>query len=107
VAGKAKTAFSLQTSFRPTRVRSKGCQTSDVMRTGCSILRYYPLEPIAVFAQGSGSQGTTLKERVGQRGGFGLSFTILLALCRVAYDGRWPSVHSITLVSGRFNSTKR
>jgi hypothetical protein len=103
VAGKAKTAFLLQTSFRPTRVRSKGCQMGDVMRTGCSILRYYPLEPIAVFAQGSGGQGTTLKERVGQRGGFGLSLTAILSLRRVAYDGRRPSVHSIALVS----STKR
>lgn len=99
MAGKAKTAFSLQTSFRPTRVRSKGCQTSGVMRTGCSILCNYPLQAIAVFAQGSGGQGTTLKERVGQKGSFGLSFTILLALRRVAYDGRWPSVHPIALVS--------
>jgi hypothetical protein len=78
----------------------QNCQMGDVMRTGCSILGYYPLEPIAVFVQGSGGQGTTLKERVGQRGSFRLSLTILLALRRVAYDGRWPSAHSIALVSG-------
>ena len=79
---------------------------NDVTRTGCSILCCYPLEAITVFAQGSGGQGTTLKERVGQQGSFGLSLTILLTLRRVAYDGRWPSVHSIALAlvsHGRFD----
>jgi hypothetical protein len=82
VAGNARTGFLLQTSFRPTRVRSEGCQTNVVSRTstGCLILGCYPLDAIAVFAQGSGGQGSTFQERVGQKGSLDLSLTILLAL---------------------------
>jgi hypothetical protein len=51
VAGKAKTAFSLQKSFRPTRVGSEMCQKSNIVcHTGRSILGCYPFEAIAVFA---------------------------------------------------------
>lgn len=81
VAGKARVAFSLQTSLGRSESNERTLKREALPRTKREVLRCYPLETAIAFSESSRGQSSALEERIGR-------------LC--LSPSWWPSIHSMT-----------